>query len=253
MALRKNNGNAVFYVLLGVILFGLLGFAISKASRSPSIDYSAQEEEIAFEDFVSYATTLERAVQTMIAGGTKPSDIDFTAPTAGGFTTAPYGKKIFHPQGGGVEYRTQQEPGYAAYVYNKLASIVGLGTLAATGGQEIIFGAQVTLDMCRKLNKRFYKSNAILAVTTVELTTLLSGAAVEFNNNVAGKKHQCVTDLTGGQPAVENWQRNQPQTYYAGLPYYFPAFDLHSRSGIQNAYASAGAEIYVYMHVLSVK
>lgn len=233
------------------------------------MDYSDQEEEIAFENLLSYPVTLEQAVQNMIARGVRPADIDFTAPNTGSFATPPHGKKVFHPQGGGVQYRAQPEPGYAPYVYNKSSSIIGLGTRGAYGGTEIIFGAQVSLEVCRNLNERFYGSNAIPNAGEANLATFLSGGAEEFYINITGKKHQCVTDLDGGQPAAGNWNHKNPKTYLAGLS--LPRMpDLGLPPHFQRVMGSpspppppplpsppvgtsAGNEIYVYLHVLAVQ
>lgn len=252
---KDNKGSAVFYVFLAIVLFAALGFAISKSGRAPAIDYSEQEAEIEFQDFISYANTLEQAVQGLLAQGVTVAQLDFTAPGAGGFSTGPYNKKIFHPQGGGVEYRTQTVGGYAPYAYNKGSALAHLGTPLANGGAEVMFVAQVTLDMCRKLNKRLYGSNAIPAVATGSLTTFLAPGAVEINNaGLYGKKHICTTDLNGGQPAVENWQMNQPQTYFAGVNLgLLPRPDLLDASNIQKIFATAGNEIYVYLHILAIQ
>lgn len=102
------QGNVIFYVLLGIVLIGLLTVALRSSNGT--------KEDIDTEDLILKATQVERhaqevaqAVASLLSEQTSEAELRFAPPddnstSYGDITTTPT-KQIFSPQGGKIPYR----------------------------------------------------------------------------------------------------------------------------------------------------
>ncbi|HNQ91329.1 MAG TPA: hypothetical protein PKI93_00185 [Alphaproteobacteria bacterium] len=108
MSTRNQNGNAFLYILIAVILFGALMFAISRSQDSD--DSSTELDEgrvtVSANEILGYAASVTNAISQMQAAGAQNSDIDFIMPFEATFNDPPTISKLFHPDGGGLNYKT---------------------------------------------------------------------------------------------------------------------------------------------------
>lgn len=105
--MRKCNnqrGNALFLILIAVILFAALSYAVTQSNRSGG-DASRETNLVTSTTVTQYPSAIRTAITRMLLRGVSPSEIDFTPPDQPNFEVAPVHSKVFHPNGGGVVYQ----------------------------------------------------------------------------------------------------------------------------------------------------
>jgi len=106
MRLKSQNGNALFFILIGIALFAALSFTVVRMSRSTS-KMSAQDARLSAEQMLAFAEHVSGSVQAvMLQNGCTLSQVSFENGTVGGYTnaSAPDKCKIFNAAGGGMSY-----------------------------------------------------------------------------------------------------------------------------------------------------
>ena len=124
--MRREQGNVLFLILMAVVLFAALSYAVTKASRSGDANTSSEKAQLTASAIMNYNSAIRVAVMRMQMSGIDPATIDFALPTDTGFSTPPYTKKVFHPQGGGISYQALPVEAYASlwdHMQNDFASM----------------------------------------------------------------------------------------------------------------------------------
>lgn len=110
----SQNGSALVYIFIGVILFAALALSFSRGMNQSSSGVSAKTAKVGASEIVEYAKTIERAVNKMVLNGISESDLDFsnmvTTLTASGGALytgnagcATASCKVFDPSGGKIK------------------------------------------------------------------------------------------------------------------------------------------------------
>lgn len=101
------SGNAFIYVLVAVALFAGLSFALSRSNdAAPQNEISAAQIQTAASEILSYAGQAQSAVDQMMMNGTQISTMNFLPPAHADFNTTTTIHKLYHPDGGGLQYRS---------------------------------------------------------------------------------------------------------------------------------------------------
>lgn len=98
------NGNALFIILIAVVLFAALAYAVTKSERQGG-NTKNDVTAIAAAGLLEYPSTLKTATLRMMLQGISADEIDFAPPDDPNFSTPPFNTKVFHPLGGNVPYR----------------------------------------------------------------------------------------------------------------------------------------------------
>lgn len=102
---RSERGNVFLFILLGVILFAALAFAISRGFRSDTTTAMSQRKaELLATDVLGFAQRLERTVAKMQRSGISENDISFENPVDAGYAHTPStdAHNVFHGDGGAL-------------------------------------------------------------------------------------------------------------------------------------------------------
>ena len=106
------NGNILFFILIGVALFGALSFAVTQGSGTSQGTVDQERAELLAGEILDYATSLKTAVQRMKFSGVDEDEYCFDIDQyPGGNTNYEYAacadtrNRVFHPNGGGVQYK----------------------------------------------------------------------------------------------------------------------------------------------------
>lgn len=164
----SSSGNAFIYILLAVALLGGLTYVLSKSSENnPGTELSDAATKAAATQIIVYAAQAQMAVDRMISNGTSPDDINFTMPWEPTFNTAPTINKLFHPDGGGLQWKAlptaalhlgyRGTPGYSmasayrGYYIGRFNQQVSTPSSAF----DIVFSAHgVNPAVCREINRK---------------------------------------------------------------------------------------------------
>lgn len=76
----QESGNVLFYILIGIVLFAALSFAVANIMNSGTADPRRETRMLAASDLIQYADGLKRAVQGMRIRGIEDGNISFESP-----------------------------------------------------------------------------------------------------------------------------------------------------------------------------
>lgn len=171
----RESGNVIFFILLAILLIGIVTAAVrSGALKTGNID--REQLIIRASEVRRHSDELTRAVRFILQSGISESDIRFAHPDAsadyGTISTNP-SQQVFHPKGGGAEYRAvpngiSYSSGWEFYGHTAMPDV---GTARA---DLVAVIPNVTSDFCDKINEmNGYTS------TPVDTGTCLSGDATK--------------------------------------------------------------------------
>lgn len=106
----SQRGSALFIILVGVVLFAALAFAVGNMMRGGNPEtITVEKARLAGSEIMAYAQSLRRAAQDMkISNGCNDLDISVENNSVAGYTHAPATTdtcKLFHSDGGGLVYQ----------------------------------------------------------------------------------------------------------------------------------------------------
>jgi hypothetical protein len=188
---QAESGSALFYVLLGVVLFAAVSFVTTQQSNNDGLvtQLTDQRADIIANKMINHATAMRFTVQQMLQNGSTIDDLDFIMPHETGFDTPPHQHKVFHPGGGGM---TPMVP-KADY----FDGVNSRGWRASSGNTNIEWSETTDNDrlysfldlhpaICAKINEKLLGSSTI-PVSNFNYTNVLdsSGSADFTTSNCA--------------------------------------------------------------------
>lgn len=216
----NQSGNALFLILIAVILFAALSYAITQSNRSGG-DPASEVNLVGAAAVVQQSEGMRQAVIRMIVKGASVDQLDFAPLEAGdpAFNTPPFTYKVFHPQGGGAIYPkmdpavTELDSGGlpTAIVYGdkevwdlNLSLVGGIGT---SEKDVVAVMVNVKKSVCEAINQKLTGSKAIPTVDNInqssKISYVLSGADIT-GAGIDGNASLCVTGQLGTDYAYYN-------------------------------------------------
>lgn len=102
------SGSILFYILIAVVLFAALSYAVANIMRSGVADPRREVRTLTATDVIQYGDGLKRAIQGMRIRGVADNHISFETALLAGY--APHAHcaadscRVFQPAGGGMSY-----------------------------------------------------------------------------------------------------------------------------------------------------
>ena len=189
--MRKNeNGNVFIYILIAVALFGALMFSLSKSAsqEDPVSQLDEGNAKIAANEVLAFSASVSNAVLQMEQSGATADQINFIMPSDAAFNTDPTLYKFFHPDGGGLNYRSlpakainDDGAGLAAgYYVGRFNSVEW--TPSATN--DIIFAAfEIKQAVCKEINRKITGSITIPTITGESLQNIFVDDSLHVGTN----------------------------------------------------------------------
>lgn len=165
---RTQRGNAMVYVLIALALFGFLTVTLSRQNDgADGQDIDDEQAEIYALELIEYATTAQNVVDMMLSTGSTVDNLDFVNPTSAGFNTGSHIHKVFHPQGGGLNYQekfdsnieTKTDSGW--FVRNN-SHVEWTPTLA---NDVVLSALRINKEICENINLKITGSKSIPILT----------------------------------------------------------------------------------------
>ena len=106
----SQNGNVLFIILIGIVLFAGLMYAFTESSQNSFSNLDREQAQIVATDILNYSQKVEGGVQRLLAKGGSELDISFensistTDYTNVNSTPGEYDCHVFHPEGAGLTY-----------------------------------------------------------------------------------------------------------------------------------------------------
>jgi hypothetical protein len=206
----REQGNALFLILIAVVLFAALAYAITQSNRSGA-DPSRETNLITSTTVTQYPASLSTAITRMLLRGVSVAQLDFDSPSSGTFNTAPTNLKVFHPNGGGmsfqnvdpntVELDSNGAPlGQWAFVRTSIRDVGLNGSEDGVEDDIVAVLTDMRKGVCERINEQITGSidipdNSSPGVSSGDLITLVGGPD---KLGVNGKPFMCVRYDPGG-------------------------------------------------------
>ena len=174
--MKPQRGNILFLILLAVVLFAALSYAVTQGMRGGGNDASNEKGQAQTAELLNYFAQMDAAVQRMmVTGDVKDYELNFYYQSNNNYVSGTYDNtnctesrcRVFDPAGGGVSGRSAgpySRPGNALAKI-VLLSVPGVGTSAP----DIVLGMhQANTALCLEINKRFGVNGFILNASPAE-------------------------------------------------------------------------------------
>ncbi len=188
--IKNQNGNVFVYILIAVGLLAALMFTLSKSASQGDAagELSDGQNKIVAGEIIAYASSASNSLTQMQQTGATINIIDFTMPSDAGFNTAPTIYKLFHPDGGGFNYKAlpskasaDDGAGLSAGYYVGRFNNVEWTPSAAN---DVLFTAyEITQGVCTEINKKVANTSTIPTVAGDTLANLLVDDANHAGTN----------------------------------------------------------------------
>lgn len=199
----NQNGNILFLILLAIILFAALTYAVNGGLRGGDSS-SAKKESVTSiaATILNYSAQMEQTINRLrLTNGCSDTQVSFenTVQSGYGNSVAPLDKRcnVFDPAGGGMSWQVAPsgslDPAmagnfeYGQYFVSKNTRVINAGTDAGPpdGNDLLLVLPYLSVDLCQQINKSlgytgsissqggFFDSakfNGIYQVTTYSLT-----------------------------------------------------------------------------------
>lgn len=221
------SGNVMVYLLIAIALFAALTMILSRQNDQGD-GQNINDEQVSFRvaEILDFASAAQNVVDQMIFAGSELGELQFINPTSTGFNTPPNIHKIYHPSGGGLNYRGRDlavftgtdnnpPPGWYIGRFNSFEwtptsddDIDELANPPITGEtiQDVVITAyQLSQPICAAINKKLIGSETIPALGgTGSLRDYLVDDAEHSGTNAEVTADVCATCANQPSMCVSN-------------------------------------------------
>lgn len=199
-ARHGERGNALFLILIAVVLFAALSYAITQSNRS-SGNAANETNMISSSTITQYPSAIRTGITRMMLRGAGVSDLLFNPPASYSGTVA---NEVFHPSGGGVVYQNVDPNSVVAVIptgthatqnwyFHKNVVVPQIGTSTADVVAVLV---DVRTGICQQINQQ------ITGSTTIPVLTGIAEADVQTGGNtypatVNGQPFLCAATSDG--------------------------------------------------------
>ncbi len=168
--MSQERGNVLVYILIAVVLFGALSFAMSRQTRTAgTAELDAAKLEFYASELIGYSAQAKSVIDQMMVTGSSIDDYDFVKPGETNFNIYPHEHKVFHPQGGGLDIKSLPE----AITVNKeseaagwyMTSSINVEWSDSAATDVILTAYQISKPLCALLDKKITGSSDIPALS----------------------------------------------------------------------------------------
>ncbi len=167
---RTERGNALFLILIAVVLFAALSFAITQSNRSTGSSAGEETNTVSGSNITQYASAIRTGLTRMLVKGVTLDDVKFDTPSDAGYTTTPT-MQVFHPQGGAVVFSSPDanlvNTG-GKWVYF-MAPVKDMGT-STTDAVAVL--TDVKKGICQQINRQVGLPAPAVLATTISASAL---------------------------------------------------------------------------------
>lgn len=195
---RREDGNALFLILIAVALFAGLSYAVTQSGRSSGQSVSEESNMILSSQVMQYPAGIRTGITRMLIRGTGVSELLFNPPSAYSATTS---QEVFHPDGGGVAYQqtiqdTVNDPGVDDWVFVDDVVVTDIATASA---EVVALLPDVREGVCQQINEAATGSTATPQPTApiANMAAFIAGNFTLSGATIAGQPFMCIEAADG--------------------------------------------------------
>lgn len=202
----SQRGNAMIYVLIALALLGFLTVTLSRQNnQADGQDLSDEQAELYANEIIQYASGAQYAIEMMLSSGSEVNDLNFILPSEANFNTGSNIHKVFHPQGGGLNYQAElneavvdssgQPPGW--YFTNS----INVEWTPTAANDAIVSALRIKKVICESINKKITGSKDIPVLDEALGQVFYKTATVDLDTSICpdcdGYPMLCVANQGG--------------------------------------------------------
>lgn len=176
------SGNVLFLILIAVVLFAALSYAVTQSSRTGGGDAGRETNLIGSAEITQYPAAVKTAIVRMIINGVTYEELKFNPPSDFAGLGVALAEGVFHPSGGAAAYSqsgssSMESDSPGTWYFNPSFEVQYIGTSSAAspdGNDFIAFLPGVKTAVCDKLNE---ESNGI---TTIPVASAIASTDVDI-------------------------------------------------------------------------
>lgn len=209
---QQESGNALFLILIAVVLFAALSFAITQSNRSTGSSAGEETNTVSGSNVTQYASAIRTGVTRMLVKGVTLDEVLFATPSDASYTTSPT-MQVFHPQGGAVVFQSPDvnivnTGGKWVYFF---AAVKDMGTTAPDAVAVLI---DVKKGICQQINRQVTGSTTVSPLATAITDATLDAATYNAASPIANtmdfgttpnRPYGCFTTAGSGSSVIYNY------------------------------------------------
>jgi len=203
---QSEKGNILFLILLAVILFAALSYAVTQSLQGGGSNASSESNLVKSAAVTAYPVGVRAAILRMIVGGTDVTTLNFDPPSVfsdSDYSTADAALGVFHPSGGGAVFSYIPSDTLATpsstdrWYFNYDFEVPGVGTSttgSANGNDLIAFAPGLKQAVCEKINTELGLSSVPTLASTLTVAVQMTdlddaGADTTYSVYTTGTNH----------------------------------------------------------------
>ncbi len=196
---QAERGSALFYILIGIVLFAALSYSVSSMMSGGSAESIGQEQAKLFGgEVLDYGRALRGAIQDMkISNGCGETEISFETGGLTGYTNGTNTScQVYHNNGGDMNYiKPATEITASDWIFVGSNIVAGVGTAAP---DLIAILPNIKKSICDDINLSSGLASAG-SDTTIDFTKFAgSYASTQTLNDADGKMAGCLNYANSG-------------------------------------------------------
>lgn len=183
---RTERGNILFLILLAVILFAALSYAVTQSLRGGGTDASNEKNLVKAAQITQMPVGIRVAMMRMMVSNSDATGFNFDPPSVfGSMGVNDLLVNVFHPTGGGANFSLVPSEALASpsattrWIYTRNFEIPNLGTTGSgdAGNELMAMVDGVDPVLCAKINSQLGVSTVPVLANTLTLT--ISGSLMQ--------------------------------------------------------------------------
>lgn len=221
---RSESGNVLFLILIAVVLFAALSYAVTQSSRSGGGDANSETNRIGGAQLTQYPSGIRTAIVRMVINGTDASEVSFNVPAdfENLCVTSPTDCNnawgVFHPSGGGATYDFGSADVMAGgsqgtWHFNSKNQIALIGTseadndpaVGSPSADIVAFLSPIKQSVCEAINKKLGIASPVPTESGIDISSDAVAASGVKPGIAATNSGDTIGDVTtshglNGQP-----------------------------------------------------
>lgn len=215
--IHTESGNVLFYILIGVVLFGVLTVAMNYSGQGGNPDYVSEEKAVVFaSEIMESAERISTAISKLRLRGCTLAQISFENTKVSGYTngSAPSNKTchVFSIEGGELNWpdfsgemfdqtwSAEADFGHPIFTIKNEIPQLGQDGGTASSYEMLMLVEGVKTGVCEQINERTNGSTTINTAAEVETKydgTLNTTGVYTFPATFNGMRQACYQDNNG--------------------------------------------------------
>ena len=208
---NTESGNVLFLILVAVVLFAALSYAVTSSTRTTDDTGGSQTDRINAAALVQYPAGIRASIMRMVVDGAATNELEFNTPADFNDLTDER-IAVFHPAGGNATYQIAAPDALApgstgAWSFNMEFEIDNIGSEIANdiGGNDVVaFLPGIREGICRHINREVGLTGPIpdtAADLSAAYNIIMNDAYIEpAGETVLGDLGANGTEALTGQP-----------------------------------------------------